>query len=590
MKKIKQFLKNFDIFGVPISFRYKKRNKYLSSLGGLCFIIYIALVLFFGIYFFIPFYNRKNFSFVYYTMDLTKAEQVKLNNSETIFATGLDCITYNDFNVSNIEDILKLEVNYVINRKDRNGVTYKSRERVSTHSCSFEDFPNQFSESLDLINIERFQCLNTTDYVIEGIYTDEIFTYFEIVISSKEDSESNFKKITEYLTANDCKLQWYYTDTTIDIDDYKNPIKYNLNSKFMQLNPVLFLKMNLYFMNKYFTDDNLLIYFSDSEKVITKATFSRYEEYNLYKGQNVYENKYKDYMYYARMYIRAETKKTEIKRKYQKLTEFYANASSLLYGLIQVLIIIFNYINNFYADHSLTKNIFFFKEIENNNIDFSKKHKEVKKLIVLTDSFIKLDSKYVKNKYKKEKSKNKGKMEEEEKNNSRRSETAPIKSLNNTIDLIEPKQVLTEHWTAKARTGKKINYNFNIFEIIFSNLCCCCLTKNLNLKRDLRMKANEILCTKIDIVLYIRNMIMFEIMKQRILNHNLNDIIKFVSRPVISLYKKEEFNYKEIYKKYCEKDFNQLYNVTSELVRKPNKISKEKKLISLTNQRLKEIF
>ena len=150
MKKIKQFLKNFDIFGVPISFRYKKRNKYLSSLGGLCFIIYIAIVLFFGIYFFIPFYNRKNFSFVYYTMDLNKAEQIKFNNSETIFATGLDCVIYDDFNISNIEDILKLEVNYVINRKDRDGVTYKSREKVSTHFCSVEDFPNQLKESLDL--------------------------------------------------------------------------------------------------------------------------------------------------------------------------------------------------------------------------------------------------------------------------------------------------------------------------------------------------------------------------------------------------------------------------------------------------------
>ena len=104
------------------------------------------------------------------------------------------------------------------------------------------------------------------------------------------------------------------------------------------------------------------------------------------------------------------------------------------------------------------------------------------------------------------------------------------------------------------------------------------------------MKANVILDTKIDIVLYIRNMIIFEIMKQRMLNHNFNEIIKFVSRPVISLYKKEEFNYKEIYKKYCEKDFNKLYNITSELVHKSKKMGNEKKIISLMNQQLKEIL
>ena len=590
MKPIKKFMKKFDIFGVPILFRYKKRNKYLSSLGGLIFFIYIALVLFFGIYFFIPFYNRKNFSFVYYTMDLTKAEQIKLNNSETIFATGLDCIIYNDFNISKTEDILKLEVNYVKNRKDRDGITYKTREKVSTHTCNITDFGNRFNDSLDLINIERFQCLDKIDYVIEGIYTDEVFSYFEVVVSAKEDSESSFKLISEYLTANDCKLQWYYSDTTIDINDYNNPIKYNLNSKFMQLNPTLFLKMNLYFMNKYFTDDNFLIYFSDSENVATKASFSRYEEYNLYKGVNIYENKYKDYMHYARMYIRAETKKTEIKRKYQKLTEFYADSSSLFYFLIQALFIIVNFINNFYAEHSLAKNLFFFKEIENNNIDFVKKHKQIHKLIILTDPFIKFDNKYLKNKVKKRKNRINEKMEIEEKNNSKRSETTPIKSLNLNSDIIEPKHILTEELITKTKNGKKINYNFNIFEVIITNLCCCCLIKKLSLKRDLKIKANEVLSTKIDIILFIRNMIIFDIMKQRMLNHNVNDIVKFISRPVVSLYKKEEFNYKEIYRKYCEKDFNQLYNETSELVHKSKKIKKEVKLISLTNQKLKELF
>ena len=589
MKTIKNFLKKFDIFGVPILFRYKKRNKYLSSLGGSCFIIYAALFLFFGIYFFIPFYNRKNFSFVYYTMDLTKAEQIKLNNSETNFATGFDCVINNDFNVSDVEDILKLEVNYVINRKDREGITYKSKQRVTTHYCSYEDFGNRLNESLDLINIERFQCLDKTDYIIEGIFTDEVFSYFEIVVSSKEDSESNFKKITEYLTANDCKLQWYYSDTTIDIDDYKNPIKYNLNSKFMQLNPILYLKMNLYFMNKYFSDDNYLIYFPDSENLTTIASFSRYEEYNVYKGNNIYGNKYQDYMYYAKMYIRSETKKTEIKRKYQKLTEFYANSSSLFNGLIQVLFVIFNYINNFYSEHSITKKLFFFKEIENNNIDFAKKHKQIQKLIILTNPFIKLDNKYPKNKAKKEKNKIKEKMEEE-KNTSKRSETTPIKSINLDYELIEPRRILTSQWMAKTRTGKKINYNFNIFEIIISNLCCCCLTKKLSSKRDLKMKADEILNEKIDIILYIKNMILFEIMKQRMLNHNVYEIVKFVIRPVVSLYKKEEFNYKEIYKKYCEKDFNNLFNETSKLVRKSKRINKEIKLIPLTNQKLKELF
>ena len=53
---------------------------------------------------------------------------------------------------------------------------------------------------------------------------------------------------------------------------------------------------------------------------------------------------------YAKVFIRADTKKTTIKRTYQKVAEFYADASSLLIALYEVLIIIFTYLNNFYAE------------------------------------------------------------------------------------------------------------------------------------------------------------------------------------------------------------------------------------------------
>ena len=48
--------------------------------------------------------------------------------------------------------------------------------------------------------------------------------------------------------------------------------------------------------------------------------------------------------------------------------EFYADASSLLIGFYEILIIIFSFINNFYAELSLSKKIFFFKELNHNNL------------------------------------------------------------------------------------------------------------------------------------------------------------------------------------------------------------------------------
>ena len=55
-------------------------------------------------------------------------------------------------------------------------------------------------------------------------------------------------------------------DIIIDLDNYKEPIKQYLNEIFIQLNPTLFIKRNMFYMNQYFTnDDYLLFIFGDEE-------------------------------------------------------------------------------------------------------------------------------------------------------------------------------------------------------------------------------------------------------------------------------------------------------------------------------------
>ena len=76
MKNIKILLKKFDFFGVTFSFRYNNEEKYSTSLGGLFFIVFCVVVVAVGVYYFIPFYNRKNFSIVYYSMNLPSTEQI----------------------------------------------------------------------------------------------------------------------------------------------------------------------------------------------------------------------------------------------------------------------------------------------------------------------------------------------------------------------------------------------------------------------------------------------------------------------------------------------------------------------------------
>lgn len=71
-------------------------------------------------------------------------------------------------------------------------------------------------------------------------------------------------------------------------------------------------------------------------------------------------------------------------------------------------------------------------------------------------------------------------------------------------------------------------------------------------------------------------------------SNNKKGIIKFLSRPVVSVHKKSES--RDPHAKYCEDGFDNFYYEIEELVQKVEKSETEKKLISLSNLQLKEII
>ena len=91
MNAIQSFLTMLDIFGITYSFRYKEKERYQTALGGFIVILFLILVVGMGIYYFIPFINRKNYTIVYYTMNLGATEEVSLFAFESNFAFGLIC-------------------------------------------------------------------------------------------------------------------------------------------------------------------------------------------------------------------------------------------------------------------------------------------------------------------------------------------------------------------------------------------------------------------------------------------------------------------------------------------------------------------
>ena len=278
---IGRIIRTLDFFGESFTFRYQDEDKLSSILGGIICIIFYAVAIFFFVYNFIPFYRRENFSLQYYTMNLDNTEEIKLDKPPTAFAIGLD-----DGNKNGLKDLLDLNIKFkVVYKNDRT----KNKENILvTHPCTKEDFFNHHQKSFDDLDISKFYCLSKNDLESpQGIFTDNIFSYYVIsVVSNNKDDSSHYEKIKNYLIKNDCKLQFYYTDITIDINNYEQPFSSILNSIFLQLDPTLIQKKNIFFMNYHLFDDTLLLHVNqnDEDKQEIMTGLSKVEDYSQYKG------------------------------------------------------------------------------------------------------------------------------------------------------------------------------------------------------------------------------------------------------------------------------------------------------------------
>ena len=274
------------------------------------------------------------------------------------FAVGFS-VDNNNTNIDDISKLLKIKFQFSSkhDQKEENGKNETNNETLDSYPCEKKDFYNKHDIAFDKLHINNFNCLKKNDLQSpEGIYTDEIFSYFKISVESQDkDNETHNQLINDYLTEHDCKLQFYYTDIAIDINN-KEPFSSFLNSMFLQLNPTIIQKKNVFFMNYHLLDDDLLIHFNQNEeKEVIKTGLSRVEDYSVYKGLDRAIKKVDDYAAYAKIYIRTDNRKVVIKRRYQDIMEFYADASSLLSAIFSILGIIFAYYDRIKANHSISK-------------------------------------------------------------------------------------------------------------------------------------------------------------------------------------------------------------------------------------------
>jgi len=519
LKKFRGFLRSFDIFGDPFTFLYKDEDGQSTPFGGFIFLIFATLTALYLIYNFIPFLHEENFSLQYYTMNLEDTEDIKLAEEPIAFGFGL---TVNNTN-ANLSDLFKFRVEF---RKNN-----APKKTININHCELSDFHNLHDKYLNKVNIEDYYCISHEDLsnnYPEGIWTGTNFSYYMISLESKYlNNETHNQLINDYLVISDCKLQFYYSDLTIDVDDYRNPISSVLNSMFLQLDPTIIQKRNILFMNYHLSDeDSFLHVIPGGEKSSTKTGLSRIEDYAVYKGLNRVDKKTDDYNIYAKIYIRADNRKVEIYRYYQDFMDFYDETTAIFWTLYYFAILIIPSYDRKKAIHSISKKLFFFEGTKYINTEKMRKIKDILKSNEVSNGNIEIKTK-----------------EDEIDENI-------IYTRNpKTIDVINKehnKRSKNNNNSERKKDEIVIDYsNYNILEIIAS-YDIFCKTEKFKNKLNLIEQAENIIDEKLDIIYYLRNMLMFELINKIHLEND--EIMNFLSRPIIyysSPEKKSESNLDE---------------------------------------------
>ena len=545
-KAFKKVLRWFDFSGESFSFKYRDQDKLSTVSAGIIYIVYFIFVFVYFIKLFMQIKAHEIFDLKYYTMKADKDEKIILGNTNTSFAFGL---TNDNENAEyNITDLFDLTIEYVekvrvenetngtnetneineTNKTNGTNETNNANSQLDYTICTKTDFIH--TEEVEILwdKIEKMNCLNKSDLAKSprGIFTDSIFSYYSITVKSKyKNNETNDKIIDDYLARYDCKLQIYYTDIRLDLGDYKKPFSYIINSMFLQLNPSLIQKKNIYYMNYYLENDTRAFQLSINDEIDNKSRIetglSKVEDYAVYKGVNRTFKQYEDISNYAKVYIRADNSKIIIKRNYQDLLEFYAEKSSLWLSVYWILGFLFSLYDRENASHSISKKLFYFEGIKDNKFNKFKELKEIKELI--------------------------NKIEESQKNEpndkvhvspytTRNSATS--KTLNNNFTRKNSKASLSTDLEKIQKEQNKIekivNYdNYNLLEMIGSQKLFFCKSKSFESKVNLFNQAKNIIDDKLDVIYYIRKMILFEIINEIQLENK--NIINFLSRPIIYL-------------------------------------------------------
>ena len=479
-------------------------------------------------------------------------------------------------------------------------------------NCNVKDFDYNVKDTFYNIKLNQFFCptINeTTNFTLEGLYTDDYFKFIEIIFRLNNYSKNNLEELKEFMINYPVEMIIYIMDSSIDYENRLNPISKYINEINKWLDFENRKETQISISDIDFEDDQHY-YINSINKSKLVFLDSNYDSFRFINRHEIIDN---DIL--GTFIIRASQRKIKFKRIYQKFPSFIAEISGVIECAYLIMFFIVRFLDKNLIDKKIIKKMIKYRGNNRFNLDYLKilnnKEEKIKFEQMNNNKFLNNENKIINNKIDLEDNINDNNNNEyilssqrTFNNNEINNKKVKYQNYLNTYKVYTIKKNKTNEnvssfnykyntFNAKNSNIKFINYfnkklldiekeenkkeNIKLYNLALYKLCfCICNSKNKVKYKIIQNYINYYL----DIFIFINKIQELDLIKNILFeNNNQNLLFEYLSKPIINFY---ENNLKDLkIKKYKKKDYENLYNIYKELNLKNNINIFEFKLLEL---------
>ena len=614
-KKCSCIYKKINLFSTYISFHINNSHSFRSIFGGLITIVFLFIVISFILYHTFIFIFKLKIEYIHSNTIVNNCPFINLTDIKFNLGFGLQFT----INGTNAFESYKKYFDYSMNINEWfGGPSTIKNYKLNLKYCDINDFDYHVNDTFYNIKLNKFYCPiidDTTNFTLEGLYTDKYFKFVEIIFKLNEYSKNHLNELKEFMIKNPVEMIIYLMDSSINYEDRKNPISKYMNEINKWLDFENRKETQISLSDVEFEDDQHY-YFNSINKRNVANLDSIVDSFRFIKRNNNLDD---DIL--GSFIIKASYKKIKFKRIYQKLPNFLAQISGLLEFSYLISFIIVRFLDKNLIDKIIIKKMFKYRGNNNYNFDYLKilyREDQLKKDKLKQNKSLNLKENKIDEEIDNENNNNNDFIISSQRtfnNNETNNKNIKYNNYFNTYKVYSIKKKTTNEnnnsfqnksniYSTKNSNLKFINYfnkkllnknnneyqnkeNINLFNLALNKICkCFCNSKNKVKYNIIQNKINYYL----DILFYINKIQEIDLIKYILFDNNNQTILfEYLTKPIINFNEYENIDNIKI-KKYKKKDYENLYDIYKE-ININNKINNnisniEAKLINLFNKEI----